>query len=216
MSIISSPKVNAHIEDDPCFSCSYKYVGWVPCLNGQLVFSLVECGLKDERQRIIERVHYCKDGSGKLVEYVLVHSTVNWQDFGGEDLNGLWSVVLFSKRPLGSKYHEGAVYFMPKEKTLDEGWTNVLDIAHDINKELLSSLKTGTAVDVVQQLVTFGKKIEHFSLSNERCYKAVFKLEEDGMAWLNYQYKRKEEIECDEEEKIITRQAYYYIKYLCT
>ena len=90
------------------------YIGWVPCLNGQLVFDLVECGLKKKNHGSIEIIYRAKDSSGSIIEYILVHSTVDWKDFGGNEVDGLWSVVLISKRSLKSNYHEGVVCFMPK------------------------------------------------------------------------------------------------------
>lgn len=107
------------------------YVGWVPCLNGQLVFELVECGLKDRAYDTTEIIHHARDNGGRIIEFILLQSTVNWKDFGGTELRGLWSVVLISKRVLGNNYHEGSVYFMPKGEKGNSSWNNALDLSRE-------------------------------------------------------------------------------------
>jgi hypothetical protein len=177
------------------------YVGWVPCLTGQLVFGLVECGLKDNNYRTIEIHHICQGMSGNPVEHVLLHSTVNWKDFGDQDLKGLWSVVLLSERSLENRIHEGTVYLMLLG---DEELNGVLDVAHDINHKL----KCGKEVDA-KNFSGLQEKINKLCLHKPHFYKVGFNLEEDGVVWLSPFNQGYSTDSC----QIIARQAYYYIKY---
>ena len=179
------------------------YVGWVPCLSGQLVFELVECGLKDNAYDTTEIIHHARDNNGKIIECILLQSTVNWKDFGGTDLHGLWSVILFSKRILGSNYHEGSVYFMPKGGDDSPSWNDALDLARNINLQLNTELSP----DVLTQLLDFEGIINNTCLPSTNCFRAKFRLEHDGIVGLESLAKEKDE------QKIIARQAYYYIKY---
>ena len=98
----------------------YDYVGWVPCLNGALAFDLVECGLNAKNDSV-EIIHYDNGDNQKLQEYILLSSTVNWQDFDDSEVEtGLWSVFLLSVRALDSKEHEGRLYFVPNIKENEE------------------------------------------------------------------------------------------------
>jgi hypothetical protein len=178
-----------------------RYVGWVPCLTGQLVFGLVECGLQDSNYSTIQIKHICRDLSGSLVEYVLVHSTVDWKDFGDKDLKGLWSVVLLSKRNLDSKCHEGAVYLMLQG---DKELNDVLEVAHKIKYKLQSREK----VDI-KSFSEFQQKIDSLCPNKKHFYKVDFNLEEDGVVWLSPFDRGYSKNDC----RIIARQAYYYIKY---
>lgn len=181
------------------------YVGWVPCLTGQLVFNLVECGLQDKDRRKIEIIHYCIDKDEKLAEHILVHSAVNWKDFGDSNLNGLWSVVLLSKRNLENKYHEGAVYILHHALTQsDTELNNAFEAAHAISYRL----KTEEFVDV-KNFSEFKAELDNACLNKQDCYKVNFNLEEDGIVWLDPFNQGLSENGC----KIIARQAYYYIKY---
>lgn len=175
------------------------YVGWVPCLNGKLVFDLVECGLKVDDNPVIEIVHYDKKGND-LVEYVLIHSTVNWKDFGGDDLDGVWSVLLLSERSNQGDSHVGTICFIPK-KDEDSIGLEIIKIASEINLNL-NSEETGNVVDLFTNLK---KEMDSAGQTQKYCYLANFNLDDDGLAWV--------QPETSQDEGIIARQAYYYIKY---
>ena len=76
----------------------FDYVGWVPCLNGELVFELVECGLNAKNDSV-EIIHYDNDSDQNLKEYILLNSTVDWKDFDDKEIEliGLWSVYVITK-----------------------------------------------------------------------------------------------------------------------
>lgn len=189
-----------------------KYIGWVPCLNGQLVFDLIECGLKKEDHQWIEVIYYGKGTDGEQTEYILAHSVVDWKDFGEKELTGVWSVVLLSKRKLKERNHEGTVYFMPKERH-SEDWDKAEELMRNINLEYKTALKDETSPDLIKHFDQLQQKIDNASKAESVCYKAAFKLEENGIVNLNYCNKNKNKNSDDLDAKIITRQAYYYIKY---
>ena len=182
------------------------YVGWVPCLNGQLVFDLIECGLNDNRHRKIEIAHYANDrNNNTTTEYILLHSTVNWKDFDDKEKkwNGLWSVVIVSRRSLESNEHQGHVYLMLKENN-SKKQNELLDFACKINYDL----KTKESVsDVPERLSTLEESMTEMCSATKECYKVKFKLEQDGIVWLD------PSSEDQNNRRIIARQAYYYIKY---
>jgi hypothetical protein len=180
------------------------YVGWVPCLNGQLVFDLVECGLKNGDST--EIVHYARNDNRTLTEYLILHSTVDWKDFDDEEdqLSGLWSVIVLSERSIDSSKHTGNIYFMLNKKDdNNKPWYESIEITHKINYQL----NTEQYADVPKRFLGLEKKLKHTCSTSENCYKAKFVLEQDGVVWI-------EPLSNDDNErKIIARQAYYYIKY---
>lgn len=181
-----------------------KYVGWVPCLNGQLVFDLIECGLNDDSSKV-EIVHHAIDDDNKTNEYILLHSTVDWKDFDDskEELSGLWSVIVLSNRSLDNNKHKGSIYFMPKKRGAVEEWDETIKMACDINYQL----NTQEEIDILQLFSIFKKNIDEKILVNSKCYSAIFELDQDGIVWVD-------PLSEDEREgRIIARQAYYYIKY---
>lgn len=179
------------------------YVGWVPCLNGQLVFDLVECGLKNGNS--IEIVHYAKDKKGRLTEYIILHSTVDWKDFDDEkkELKGIWSIVLLSKRSVDGSSHTGTIYFMLNENKGDEPWRESIEAACEINVQL----NTEQPIDIPKKFLDLESSINKTCKISSGCYKSEFVLEQDGVVWVTPL------CEDDNDGKIIARQSYYYIKY---
>ncbi|NOR70367.1 MAG: hypothetical protein GQ532_11865 [Methylomarinum sp.] len=175
------------------------YVGWVPCLNGKLVFDLVECELNDGVNPTIEVVHYDQK-SDVLVEYVLVHSTVDWKDFGGDDLDGLWSVILLSERNIQDSSHAGTICFIPK-KDEDSIGSSIIKIASRINM----TLNSDEINNVTSEFIELKNELGIAAKLYEKCYLAEFKLDDDGLVWIQPKVKQG--------DNIIARQAYYYIKY---
>ncbi|HBA67414.1 MAG TPA: hypothetical protein DCZ48_14815 [Methylococcaceae bacterium] len=185
----------------------FNYIGWVPCLNGELVFDLVECGLKSNSHESISLIYYGKRSDGELIEHVLTYSVVNWKDFGGSDVNGLWSVILLSRRNTRERLHKGAVLVSIYDKKKSKDWDDVIN--------LLQTINATSKRDIVSELMGEFEKLEQATESvletDPNCYKAYFQLEQNGIVTLNYHNKGKE---CDHfDAKVITRQAYYYIKY---
>lgn len=184
-----------------------KYVGWVPCLNGELVFDLVECGLKAKDSEEISVIYYGKNASGQLIEYVLLYSVVDWKDFGDETDKGLWSVVLISERNIKSDVHEGMVFIKAYSKKTEESWQSTLEGIRVLNaqskKKDVPELKEG--IDQVRE------KLKQVSANDDSYYQANFELEQNGLVHLSYQNKGNSSDYLD--GKLITRQSYYYIKY---
>jgi len=182
----------------------YDYVGWVPCLNGELVFELVECGLNAKNDSV-EVIHYDNDSCGNLKEYILLNSTVDWKDFDDKEMEviGLWSVFVLSIRPLESKRHEGSIFFMPNTVESKGERNEIVEIVRDINYQL----NTNKEINVPDQFLSLEKRMTETCLGISGCYRAEFILEQDGIVWIDPS-------PLDEEDrKIIARQAYYYIKY---
>lgn len=185
----------------------YKYIGWVPCLNGQLVFDLIECGLKDNNFPVIEVIYYGKDNDDNIIEYILVNSTVYWKDFGDKNENGFWRVVLLSKRNITQKTHKGSVYLKPKKESPSKTWESAINKINSIN----SKTKNEEEPNLITEFKELQTEIDLVSEEKgSQCIKVSFNLDQDGIVHLkncNDIYKD------DLNSKLLTRQAYYYIKY---
>jgi len=181
----------------------YDYVGWVPCLNGELVFDLIECGLNAKNDSV-EIIHHDNDDNQKLQEYILLSSTVNWKDFDDNEVEtGLWSVFLLSTRTLDSKQHQGCLYFVPNIKGSTEQLENITEAVRNLNIQI----NTEAEVDVPAVFSNLKQKLSKICLATLGCYHADFILEHDGIVWVGPS-------PIDEDDrKVIARQAYYYIKY---
>lgn len=185
---------------------TYNYVGWVPCLNGQLVFDLVECGLVDKSSYPINIIHQ-EQNEEKITEYILLSSTVNWKDFGGKDIEGLWTIILFSERTLSDKNHLGCIYLISKATNAKEKLFSHLTSIQELNY----ALNTGKCKNFISQFSEIEKDINLIHTDNcFFCYKAEFKLEENGTVWIGAEDNQNNQ---DGIGKIIARQSYYYIKY---
>jgi len=182
----------------------FDYVGWVPCLNGELVFELVECGLNAKNDSV-EIIHYDNDSDQNLKEYILLNSTVDWKDFDDKEIEliGLWSVYVISTRPLERNQHEGSIYFMPNSEESKEQRNEIVETVRDINYQL----NIGKEINVEAQFLNLEKKLSKTCSGISGCYRAEFILEQDGMVWVD------PSLSDEEDRKIIARQAYYYIKY---
>lgn len=174
----------------------YDYVGWVPCLNGQLVFDLVECGLQYDEDKSVSIVHHELDNCGNISEYVFLHSIVNWKDFGGESVHGLWSVILFSKLNKLKNNHTGAVYFV-----LNDNKNKKIDIFLENIKETRYELMSN------ENYQGFSDKICNLIQNLDDIPNVDFILDGDGIVWLKATDNKIYDAD------IISRQAYYYIKY---
>lgn len=179
------------------------YVGWVPCLDGDLVFDLVECGLRNGDST--EIVHYAMDRDESLTEYIILNSTVDWKDFDNKknELRGLWSVIVLSKRSIANKKHIGTIYFMLNQKSRDEPWRDSLETVREINLQL----NTEQDIDIPEEFSRLEESLAKTCSVSRDCFNAKFILEQDGIVWIEPSPKN------DDDRKLIARQAYYYIKY---
>jgi len=181
----------------------YDYVGWVPCLNGELAFDLVECGL-NAKNNAVEIIHHDNDENQNLQEYILLSSTVDWKDFDDDETGtGLWSVFVLSRRALANSNHEGRIYFVPNIEESKEQLQNITEVVRIIN----SQLNTKKEINFSTKFLKIEEIIYRTCLATSGCYQAEFILEPDGVVWIS------PSPEDENDRKIIARQAYYYIKY---
>ena len=185
----------------------YDYVGWVPCVSGNLMFDYAECGLAKSDKHIYAEICHVEfdDKTKKELRNIIISSTVNWQDGNTED-EGNFRVVLISSGEVLANHLDGYVYIIPHS---NKEWVKY-EIEADLQdiKRLSISKK-----DIATSLKAFKDKLDSFQAENY--FLVNFKLMSNGFTFLRYDKNSKSKSPelLPETSRVLARQSYYYVKY---
>ena len=89
----------------------YQFVAWVPCLTGQLSYSVCEAALGDEGTKFSFTYKSSKEQRSCQKHKIALTSVVNWRDRKKSD--GQWNVFMLAETCPESKHLFGSVYISP-------------------------------------------------------------------------------------------------------
>lgn len=199
----------------------YKYVGWVPCVNGHLDFGLMRVGIRggftDKNFKDGSFVEKNLSASGVQASHdrlIILQSKVDWRDSNVEDDDiGRFRIIVCAKvassNDLDARFLEGDVLIYPLEAEPecleDKKNINVHALSHDIddNDAFNKYLELSNVVSNVNNL----RGLKNDTL---RC-SIHFEIEPCGIVKLKYNTNT-----CALDEKsdyLVARQVFYYLKY---
>lgn len=180
----------------------FDYIGWVPCISGHLLFEYTECGLTDKKRNIYAEINHVELDAkfNTPCRYIAVSSRVDWKD-GNTKLYGIYRVVLLASNPINTDQLEGKVYIIPDN---NPEWES-----RNIEEKLLN-LKKLTISDQDMR-----KEFLNLRIILDECpqigFVINFKLNRSGFTFLRHHNKNVKTTA--ETSFVVSRQAYYYIKY---
>ena len=188
---------------------SYPFVGWVPCLSGHLFFDLSQCGLSDG-DAIASVNHEEAAAEGRFQRSLVVASKVDWKDRPETPaqpkprLEGKFNVLLVARHLSGDDHLVGTIQLVPADLACKEGWCDVFKqttaIQHAADK----------GDEVAAQLDQLDQQIDEFK--TDRVWSIRFHLNTRGFVWLRLDL-HGEQQPSNISAEVLSRQAYYYIKY---
>lgn len=197
------------------------YIGWIPCVNGNLDFGLMKVGIKGgftnkkiNDENVIEENHSASGESTKHDRLVILQSKVNWRDSPEheEDL-GSFRLFVTAKASvsddMGERSLQGDILLYPleaepltKEKIHQ---VSLHELSHSVNSETVVEL-----FPKVEQLIKEPKLIKGL---HKDCFRVSlnFSVSPSGLTRI-----RVNPLSDELDEKsayIVARQAFYYLKY---
>lgn len=247
-SILFGHDANLHADNNGMVSISQidaavpLYVGWIPCLSGQLYFCFSDPSLVHRDYIHINLLDTSKNTGEPKCRYIIASSVFDWKDSGNPEESGLARVVVTAKATTPKRI-SGDLFFIviPKEVAPDreiELHRALLETLNDLS-ETDRALIVGRCSENDYKTTEFAKEIKKYcgdlgegelcktilGLSGCKVFRVRFDIDDAGFTYLAFggQKKEREEIfsfnglEVANERvslKTCCRQAFYYLKYL--
>jgi hypothetical protein len=206
----------------------YPYIGWVPCINGHLDFGLMKPGIsggftnKNIQDSSTNHINYAFDAlPGDHARRIMLQSKVDWQDrLSPERYDGLFRVFVLAEvaksDDLDQRKLTGSLYLYSIAERETSKAANHEDpcfqLIHQSQSLFDSALANKDSWPVTRsQLNQYYEQLND-CLNSKKCWRVDFVIECGGLAYLSLQLGDTDPLS-QEECYIITRQAYYYLKY---
>lgn len=207
-----------------------KFVGWIPCVAGELFFSKTQVGLGEADRYSYNKVTTCSKTTAFVKRELLLTSLVDWQDskIWQRKNAGLTRVLVRAEADTFTAV-TGTVYFVLKGKVPQAslGWLPVAN-AEPENRflDFLGALTRASRENTVHKKVkTSEKDFEDFAQIDAeienikqvcKVHEVTFKIHTNGVVFL--EYKGMVGFPCTtgpeaEAERTVCRQAFHFLKY---
>lgn len=199
----------------------HKYIGWIPCVNGNLDFGLMKVGIKggftDKKisdERIIELNHSASEVASKHDRLIVLQSRVNWRDSTQyEESLGAFRVFVTAKVTVSDHMDHrslsGNILLYPKEAEPNDKSeihdVSVHKISHDITKTNIGS-----------EFYTLDRQVRDPRLIkglHDDCFKISFKFNVTPTGLIRVELNEGSDELDDTSVYLLARQAFYYLKY---
>lgn len=206
----------------------YQYLGWVPCISGHLDFGLMKPGIsggftnkkiKDDNTNRINFGYLAqKDHHARRI---MLQSRVNWRDrLSADEYDGSFRVFVLAEAPentcMDSRQLRGSLYIYPtaeqegsKQENHEKPWFHEIHTAKEIYDQ--SNGQANGWEKPREALNQCYENLQH-ELDFAGFWRVDFKVTCGGLVFLNTPTESYRALS-DQEKYLITRQAYYYIKY---
>lgn len=161
-------------------------IGWIPCLSGDLNFSLMRCGMGDDA---IE-----KNDNG----YHIVSSIKDWNDYTEDGKDGRFRVILQMHEDQGPAA-KGSICIYPA--ALEEENPEMKDLIGLVCRAGMPGEELDHAIEAAMQSIP-------------EVYLIHYETIRSGLSFLKFIDPGREDLVTDREGKrLLMRQAFYYLKY---
>ncbi|WP_394228402.1 hypothetical protein [Pseudoalteromonas spongiae] len=189
---------------------AYQFVAWVPCLTGQLSYSVCEAALGDEGTKFSFTYKSSKEQRSCQKHKIALTSVVNWRDRKKSD--GRWNVFMVAETCSESKHLFGSVYISPA--ALSHNIEHLKDEFRQLRK-----MDECPESEVNSAFAKFEKNVRGFTdsqhaNSEKGCeyYRVDFFLHNCGLTYLKAM-RSGDGIEQSLNDYVLCRQSFYYLKF---
>jgi len=181
---------------------NYEYIGWVPCVSGQLFYDFACCGLGRRKKITINNIEQSKNG--EKIGYLYISSIVDWKDKGLARLDGNFFVIMTGKYKLDipGACLTGNIYILSNRKASHQ-WQEIYSKSKLIKKQSLNHC------EIAQNYYALIEKIT--KTEDEEFHTIKYTLQPNGIALLKLVNNASNISSIH--RKTITRQSFYYLKY---
>lgn len=177
---------------------NFKYIGWVPCVSGQLCYSFTKCLLGKENKKFTYNHKIRPDIRSCSEHLIALKSSIDWKDRPDKEADGDWEVFLVAKSVVGTKLI-GNIFIYPTEdqdkfSTIESTYSSLMN-TKDLHQKLYAQLES--------ELINYD--------STDEFYQINFEMTESGIATLKVVTDKKNI--SDQDEYVLCRQAFYFLKY---
>lgn len=178
----------------------HQYIGWVPCVSGQLCYSFVECLLGDDGQKFTYNHKVRPEIRSCPRHLIALKSSIDWKDRLDKSYDGNWDVFLVAQSNQSGKL-VGDVFIYPTEKKQE------MEDCHEAFHLLNTDTNENEHEESHQNLKEFLLK----KLDIDEFYQISFEMNESGITYLSLNNLNNKLTETD--EYVLCRQAFYFLKY---
>lgn len=211
----------------------FSHIGWVPCINGHLDFSLMSAGIsggfthKETSDNQVIEFNYSYEGAkGNHTRSVVTQSKVGWKDSLHKKGDGDFRVIVLGKcnssEDLDAREMEGRVviYLSSSEPKRDKNGHSDLPwfkLLHDMKRLECNSISdvnwSGTQKELNRIFLELSNELTFAKIKDridKHIYEVKFKVDSKGFLQLKLLNTTEE---AKKVEYVILRQAFYYLKY---
>lgn len=206
----------------------YQYLGWIPCITGHLDFSLMKPGIsggftnkciKDEKNNRInfgflkQKDHHARR--------IMLQSKVNWKDtLNSDEYDGSFRVFVLAEATesncMDNRELNGCIYIYPtceressKAENCEKAWFKAIHGAQKVYDKSNDNLNDW--YNSRSKLNQYYDQLKD-QLETEGFWRVDFRVLCGGIAYFTTPTEKYRPLSVNEKH-LITRQAYYYIKY---
>lgn len=194
----------------------YSHIGWTPCINGHLDFALIQPGIVGGlTNNTIDKNTTCINYATKPNQprhhsrRIIIQSKVDWKDTPNPDYSGIFRVFLICEvlehNDLDKRTLKGYIHIYRQKGSINDD--RIFDITHRAKKEFC---KKDYSLESIESLNSDYNSLHSELSDNEKVESIKFKVSCNGLTFLNEPENSKLSLE---NKYIVTRQAFYYIKY---
>lgn len=208
----------------------FSHIGWVPCINGHLDFSLMTAGIsggfthkETSDNQVIEFNYSYKGSEGNHTRSILSQSKVGWKDSLHKEGDGDFRVIVIGKcnnsEDLDKRAMEGKIliYLSSSEPARDKNGHSDLPWFKLLHEMKCSYRKEGAWLDIQEKLnKTFSELATELAFEkvkeriDRHLYEVKFHVDSKGFLKLKLLNTTEKPAKV---EYVILRQAFYYLKY---
>lgn len=197
------------------------YIGWIPCVNGNLDFGLMKVGIKggftDKKindEKVIEKNFSQSGVPGKHDRLITLQSRVNWRDSKEHDESlGAFRIFVTARvavsNHMESRHLSGDILLYPQEaEPLDKQEihnVSIHEISHGITEE-----NVATEFPKLETQVNNPKNITGL---HPDCFKVSFSFSVTSTGIIRLKLNSTSDELDDHSSYLLARQAFYYLKY---
>ena len=180
----------------------YQYVGWIPCVTGQICYSFAESSFGKENSCQCFNKKIIPNDRNSTHRRVILTSEVDWKDRKDHLADGDWQVIVIAETNI-EKELMGDVYIVPVEKR-----NSITEVLEDFRT--LRSNYEDDEFDFDKLSSKLKSKID--GNKEPELYRISFKVAETGLTYLKV-IKGGDGQEKENDDYVLCRQSFYYLKY---
>ena len=129
-------------ESPPLHEEEWQFIGWIPCLAGELLFKHTLPSLAEYDIAVVNFLGHHEGDTDEKIRYVAATSVYDWRDFSGSQSTGVFRIVVVAKTDKNSMRHlKGDLFFISETSIQSSCGKPLPPKQHDHEEDLVCLLR---------------------------------------------------------------------------